>query len=125
MRLLLRWAANALTLLGIAYVAPSLGILPGFSVEGFEAAAVAVVILSLLNLTVRPILKLLSLPITCLTFGLFALVINALMMMLTSHLVVGFTVGGFWNAVLASIIYAVASSLLHSLINKEDKKKDD
>lgn len=126
MSLLLRWVLNALALLAIAYIAPSIGMLQGFHVEGFEAAAVAVLILSVLNLTVRPVLKLLALPISCLTFGIFTVVINALMMLLTSELVVGFTVGGFLNALVVSIIYAIFSALLNALFNKEkdEKKKD-
>ncbi|HYF93900.1 MAG TPA: phage holin family protein [Symbiobacteriaceae bacterium] len=126
MRLLITWVLNALALFGIAYFAPRVGILSGFYVEGFEAAAVAVAILAVLNLTVRPILKLLALPITCLTFGLFALVINAAMMFLTGQLVRGFVVGGFWNALVLSILYAVISSILNGMFNaKEDDKKDD
>lgn len=123
MKLLVRLILNALILLGIAYVAPNLGILPGFSVTGFEAAVVAALLLSVLNLTVRPILKLFALPITCLTFGLFTLVINALMMLLTGELVTGFRVGGFGNAFVASIIYAVASALLNGMISDEKDKK--
>lgn len=125
MRVLLRLVLNALALLAIAYVAPSFGFLSGFHVEGFEAAAVAAVILAVLNLTVRPILNLLALPITCLTFGLFTLVINAGMMLLTSRLVVGFSVDGFWTALIVSIFYAIISALLNGLFNKDDKKKDD
>jgi putative membrane protein len=119
MRLLIRWALNALALLGVAYVAGQLNILPGFRVEGFEAAAVAVAILTLLNMTVRPLIKLFALPITCLTFGLFTLVINAAMMMLTDRLVAGFEVGTFWNALLVSLAYALVSSVLNSLIKTE------
>ncbi|MBP2018026.1 putative membrane protein [Symbiobacterium terraclitae] len=121
MRLLIRWALNALTLLGIAYVAPELGILKGFYVAGFEAAAVAVLLLSLLNLTVRPLLRMLTLPITCLTFGLFTLVINALMMMLTAELVAGFHVGGFRNALVVSVLYAVISAVLNGLVQGGEK----
>jgi putative membrane protein len=121
LRLLVTWVLNALALLGIAYAAPRLGILSGFRVDGFEAAAVAVAILAVLNMTVRPILKLLTLPITCLTFGLFTLVINALMMLLTEQLVSGFHVGGFVNAVVASVLYAIVSALLNAIFNpKED-----
>lgn len=126
MRILVSWVLNALTLLGISmWIAPRLSILQGFRVEGFEAAAVAVAILAVLNLTVRPILKLLALPITCLTFGLFALVINALMMMLTSRLVVGFTVGGFMNALIASVLYAVISAILNGMFNAKEDRHDD
>nr|WP_245302400.1 phage holin family protein [Symbiobacterium terraclitae] len=119
--MLIRWALNALTLLGIAYVAPELGILKGFYVAGFEAAAVAVLLLSLLNLTVRPLLRMLTLPITCLTFGLFTLVINALMMMLTAELVAGFHVGGFRNALVVSVLYAVISAVLNGLVQGGEK----
>jgi len=123
LRLLVSWVLNALVLLGLAYVAPRLGVLSGFAVEGFEAAAVAVAILAVLNLTVRPILKLLSLPITCLTFGLFTLIINALMMYLTGELVQGFIVGGPVNALLLSVVYAIASAILNGIFNpKEDDK---
>lgn len=119
MRLLVRWALGALTLLVIAYAAPALDILPGFHVAGFEAALVAVGVLSLLNLTVRPILKWLSLPITCLTFGLFTLVINAVVMMLTDALVPGFEVGGFVNALIVSVLYAIVTGLLNQLVERE------
>lgn len=120
MRWLVSWVLNALTLYGIAWAAKTYGFLPGFRVD-MEAAAIAVVILALLNMTVRPILKLLALPITCLTFGLFSLVINALMMLLTGNLVIGFHVGGFINALIASILYAVVSSILNGIFNpKED-----
>jgi len=119
-RLLVSWALNAAILFGIAYYAPRLGILSGFSAD-VKGAVVAVAVLAILNLTVRPILKLLSLPITCLTFGLFTLVINALMMFLTGQLVAGFIVGGFWNALVLSVIYAVASAILNGIFNpKED-----
>lgn len=120
MRWLIRWVLNALTLLAIAYTAPQLGILPGFAVSGFESAAVAALVLSLLNMTVRPLLKWLTLPVTCLTFGLFTLVINAAMMLITSELVTGFRVGGFGNALIASLLYAVVSALLNSLVNKKE-----
>ena len=119
-RWLVGWLLNALSLLAIAYVAPELGILPGFRVESFEAAAVAVLILSLLNMTIRPLLKWLTLPITCLTFGLFTLVINAAMMYVTSLLVMGFQVGSFGNAVIASLLYAVVSALRNSLFSKKE-----
>ncbi|HEY8347200.1 MAG TPA: phage holin family protein [Symbiobacteriaceae bacterium] len=120
MRWLVRWLLNALSLLAIAYIAPQLGILPGFRVESFEAAIVAVLILTLLNMTVRPLLMWLTLPVTCLTFGLFTLVINALMMLLTSALVTGFHVGSFGNAVVVSLLYAVVSGLLNTLFNKKE-----
>ena len=122
MSVLIRWVLNALALLGIAYAAEALDVLPGFYVSDFRAAAVAVLILSVLNLTVRPILRLLTLPITCLTFGLFTLVINALMMLLTAALVDGFHVGGFLNAVVVSVLYAVITALLNNLVQEKGKR---
>lgn len=120
MRLLIRWLLNAATLFGIAYFAPTFGILHGFQVTDFSSALIAVVVLAILNLTVKPILKLLTLPISCLTFGLFSLVINTIVMLLTGQLVPGFIVGGFLNAFVASVLFAVISSLLNSLFNKDD-----
>lgn len=122
MRLLFRWVINALALYGIAYLAPQLGMLPGFTLAGFEAAAFAVAILAVLNLTIRPIIKLLTLPITCLTFGLFALVINALMMLITAEVVKGFDLGqpAFLNALIASIIFAILTAIANTLLFKED-----
>ncbi len=120
MAILLKWFLNALSLLAISYLAPMVGILPGFKVDGIEAAAFAVAILSILNLTVKPILKILALPITCLTFGFFALIINALMLLLTSRVVRGFDVGSFWNALLASVIFAIISAILNSIFNLEE-----
>lgn len=118
--LLLRWVLNAVALFGIAYGADRLNILEGFGFDAVETAFVAAAVLGLFNLTVRPILKLLTLPITCLTFGLFALIINAVMMLLTGAVVRGFEVGGFLNALLASILFAIASGILNGLFNKKE-----
>jgi putative membrane protein len=119
-RWLVSWVLNALTLFGIAYFAPQVGILEGFRVDSAEAAAVAAVVIALLNVTVRPILKLLALPITCLTFGLFTLVINAVIFLVAENFVRGFVVGGFMNAVIASIVYAVVSSILNGIFNQKE-----
>jgi putative membrane protein len=122
MRLLLRWVLNAAALFAIAYFSPQIGILEGFRLEGIEGAVVAAAVLGLLNLTVRPLLQLLALPISCLTFGLFSLVINAVVMLIAGQIVTGFQVGGFWNALVASILFAILSSIFNAIINPE---KDD
>lgn len=126
MRLLITWVLNALAFLGIAYfLAPNVTFLSGYHVESFEAAAVAVAVLAVLNVTVRPILKLLALPISCLTFGLFALLINGAMLLVTDSLVKGFELGGLKNAVIVSVLYAVISAILNAIFNPKSKDDDD
>lgn len=88
-------------------------ILPGVHVENFTAALVTAVVLGIINLFIKPLLLLLTLPITIITFGLFALVLNALMIILASNIVPGFTVDGFWWAVIFSIVL----SLINSFVN--------
>ncbi len=103
MRLLVNWLASALVIMVAAYV------LPGVHVLSFWTALVVALVLGILNILVKPLLVILTLPITLITFGLFLLVINALLVLLASHIVPGFTVDGFW--------WAFLFSLLVSLIN--------
>lgn len=123
MRLFVRWVLNSLALFAIAYVSPKLGMLPGFRVDGFETAIFAAIVLGVLNLTVVPLIKILTLPLTCLTFGLFSLLINAFMMMVASQLVNGFEVDGFLDAFLLSIIFAILSTILNMLFNSDRDKE--
>ncbi|WP_096190225.1 phage holin family protein [Evansella halocellulosilytica] len=89
----------------------------GFHVEGMTAALLASFILALVNLIVKPILVVLTLPITVLTLGLFLFVINAITLMLTSIFMGGsFTIDGFGVAIVAAIIFAILSALIHSFI---------
>jgi putative membrane protein len=99
--LLARWILNAAALLLVAYL------YPGVSVESFLAAAIAALVLGLVNAVIRPILILLTLPVTLLTLGLFLFVINALMFWLVAEIVPGFKVTGFLAALLGSILYSV------------------
>lgn len=87
-------------------------ILPGVTLEDFSTAIVVGFVLALLNSILKPILIVLTIPITLLTMGLFLLVINAGMIMIASHFVVGFEVDGFWYALLFSIVLSIISSLL-------------
>jgi putative membrane protein len=119
-QIVIRWGINAVSLWLIAYLSPRLGILPAFRVDGFETAVVAAGILALVNALVRPVLLLLTLPVTMLTFGLFTFVINALMLMLTAYLVRGFETGGFVNALLGSVILSILSVILNSILNRKD-----
>ena len=96
-------------------------LLSGVSVDGYTTAIIVAVVLSLLNLIVRPILVILTLPITVLTLGLFLLVINALVILLADKLIDGFDVSSIWIAILFSVLLSILQSILHSFL-KEDKK---
>jgi putative membrane protein len=112
MTLLLVWILNAVTLLIVAYV------LPGIVVSSFWSAMLAAAVLGLINMLVKPIFILLTLPITIVTLGLFLLVINALMFWLAGSILKGFQVNGFWWAVAGALFYSVISGFLTSLINR-------
>ena len=110
MRLILLWLLNAVALLAVAYL------LPTIHVASFGAAMIAALLLGLVNTVVRPLLLLLTLPVTLLTLGLFIFVINGLMFWLAGSLIEGFAVDGFWPAVLGSLLYSVMSWALSSLL---------
>jgi|SRR3989344_2790792 len=90
-------------------------ILPGVEVDSMVTTFIVAIVLGVINVFLKPILVLLTLPITIVTFGLFILVINALLVLLASALVSGFYVDGFWWALLFSIIVSLVSSFLESL----------
>ena len=110
MRLILLWILNAVALLAVAYL------LPAIHVASFGAAMLAALLLGLVNTVVRPLLLLLTLPVTLLTLGLFIFVVNGLMFWLAGTLIEGFAVGGFWPAVFGSLLYSVVSWALSSLL---------
>jgi putative membrane protein len=87
-------------------------ILPGVEVDGFFTAFVVAALLTLLNLTIKPILIFLTIPITILTLGLFLLAINAILILLAAEIIPGFSVDGFWWALLFSLILSIVNSLL-------------
>ena len=93
--------------------------LPGVSVTGYWAAIMVALVLALLNLIVKPILVILTLPVTIITFGLFLIVINAIIILLASSFVSGFLIDGFWVAVLFSILLSIFQSLLFSLAERK------
>ena len=113
LRLLVVWLLNALALIAVAYLMPSV------QVQSFGTALVAALVLGLANAVVRPILVLLTLPVTVLTLGLFILVINGAMFLAVARLVPGFDVPGWWPAILAAILYSIVSWLLSALILKD------
>ena len=117
MKLLLKWLLSAAALLFVAYV------YEGVSINGYQAALIAAFVIGLLNTLVRPILVILTLPVTVLTVGLFLFVINALMFWAAASMLDGFNVTGFWAALIGSLIYSVLSILINSaLATVLDKK---
>ena len=110
MNLLLRWLINALALLALSFV------LPWMYVDNFWTALIAAVVLGLLNTFIRPILLLLTLPITLLTLGLFALIINGLIFWLAAQFVTGFYVSGFWAAFFAALLYSLITAFANKLL---------
>lgn len=110
MRLLLTWVINAAALFALPFLMTSIRI------DSVVTALVAALILGLINTLIRPILVLLTLPVTFLTLGLFIFVINALLFWLTANLVDGFQVAGFWSAFGGAILYSIISWVLSSLL---------
>lgn len=112
MRLLLTWLINAAALFALPYLMQSI------RVENFSTALVAALLLGLVNVLIRPILVLLTLPVTVLTLGLFIFIINGILFLAVAHFVKGFYVAGFWPAVIGAILYSLISWALSSLILK-------
>ena len=110
MRLLITWLINALALLALPYLFTSI------HVDSFVTALVAALILGLINTLIRPILVLLTLPVTLLTLGLFIFVINGLLFWFVGSFVSGFRVDGFWAAVFGAIVYSIISWALSALL---------
>jgi putative membrane protein len=108
---ILRLLIHMVAILIISYLLPGV-----FRVEGVWSALVAAFLLGIVNAVLRPILIFFTLPITVLTFGLFLLVINGLMLLLVSSIVSGFHVNGFWGAVLGSILISLVSWVLSRVL---------
>ncbi len=106
---LLNWLVSTLAIIITAYL------LPGVTVEGIFAALVTALILGLINAFIKPLLLVLTLPINILSLGLFTLVINALLILLTSAIVPGFAVKNFWWALLFAVILAIVRFALRDL----------
>ena len=96
-------------------------ILPGITVTGYVTAIIVAVVISVLNMFVRPLLIFFTLPATIVTLGLFLFVINAVIVLLADKLVDGFAVSGFFTALLFSVLLSIFRSALFSLL-KENKK---
>jgi len=109
MKLLLVWLLNALALLAVAYFVPNI------HVAGFTTALVAALVIGLVNMLIRPILVILTLPITILTLGLFILVINGVLFYAVGHWLQGFEVRTLMAGIIGAIVYSVFSWLLTAI----------
>jgi putative membrane protein len=111
-RLLLVWVINTVALIAVAYLMPSI------QVSSFGAALVAALVLGLVNAVVRPVLVLLTLPVTVLTLGLFIFVLNGLLFWMVGTWLEGFDVGGFWSGVIGALLFSIVSWLLSALVQR-------
>jgi len=112
MSFLIKWVLSAVAVLIAAYL------LPGVTVDSFWAAVIVAAILAVFNAILRPILVVLTIPVTILTLGLFLLVINALIVLLTDAVIGGFYVSGFWWALLFSLIISVLGALFDRIAER-------
>ncbi|MCC4213465.1 phage holin family protein [Leeuwenhoekiella parthenopeia] len=113
MKTLVKLLLTAIAVIILGYL------LPGVSVTSFLTALVVAVVIALLRLIVKPILIILTLPITILTFGIFLLFINAIIILLAGYFVSGFVVDGIWWALIFSLLLSLFQSLLFALIKEE------
>lgn len=111
---LITWLITAVSLLITAHF------IPGFELKGIAAAAIAAVVIGLVNAIVRPILFWLTLPITILTLGLFTFVLNALTIWIASGLTPGFRIDGFIPALIGSLVLAIVSGLLNAIFDRSE-----
>jgi putative membrane protein len=116
MRLLIGWAVNALCLLAIPYI------LPGVQMSGFTAAFIAALVIGLLNIIIKPVLFVLTLPISIVTLGLFTFVLNGLMFWLAAKFLDGFAVTNFGWAMAGALAYTLMSWAVSALLMPDKPK---
>jgi putative membrane protein len=117
MKLIAKWLLSAMALLAVAHF------YPGVVITSFVSALIAAFVIGLLNTIVRPILVILTLPVTLITLGLFLFVINALMFYMASGLLDGFEVKGFTAALIGSLLYSVAGIVIEAALERLFSKK--
>lgn len=113
MYLFLRWVGFAFVIMFIAWV------VPGISVANFLTAMIAAFVIALINIFIKPVLLLITLPINILTLGLFTLIINALLFMFAGFVAPGFEVDSFWSAFLGALLLSILSIGLNSIDIKD------
>ncbi len=105
-----QWLLNGLALYIVAHL------VSGIALDGFGAALVAIIVISLVNMLIKPLLFILTLPITVVTLGLFTLLLNAAMFLLAGNITPGFYIDGLGTALIGSLLYSIISTLLQSLV---------
>ena len=110
MKLLVVWLLNAVSLLAVAYLMPSI------QLSGFGGALITAAVIALVNVLIRPILVILTLPVTVLTLGLFILVINGLLFVFVGYLLESFEVRSLWSGILGALLYSLISWGLTALL---------
>jgi putative membrane protein len=110
MKLLIVWLLNAISLVAVAYLMPSI------QVSGFGGALITAAVIALVNVLIRPLLVILTLPVTVVTLGLFILVINGLLFLLIGNLLESFEVQSLWSGILGALLYSLISWGLTALL---------
>ena len=116
MKLLIIWALNALALIAVA------NFVPGIHVDGYMAALIAAFVLGFVNTLIRPVLLLLTLPITLVTLGLFIFAINGFLFWFVGSVLKGFVVDSFWHGVMGAVLYSIFSWALSSAASQLMRK---
>lgn len=109
MNLIIKWILFALLIMLIAWI------IPGITITGFLSALVVVVVMSIVNVLIRPIVEFISLPLNMLTLGIFSLVINALLFLLVAKFSPGFQIDGFWNGFFGALILSIMTPLIDKI----------
>ncbi len=107
--MIIRWVLFALALMLTAWL------VPGISVDNFVSALIIVVVIALINIFIKPLIKMITLPINAATLGIFSLVINALLLMLAGYIAPGFGVDGFISALIGSLVLSVLGVIVNIL----------
>lgn len=110
MKILLSLLANSAALMITAYL------VPGFKVENIQTAVVAAIVLAVINTFIKPVLLLITAPLTILTLGLFIFIVNAIMLFIASAIVPGLTVEGWLPAILGALVLSVVSTILSMIV---------
>lgn len=110
--LLIRWLVSALAFLALPYL------IPGIMVKGFVTALILAFLWGVVNMTIKPILLLLTLPLTILTLGIFTFIINGFLLWMLGGVVKGFEVHGFWVAVVGALFLSMISALAHFVLER-------